>query len=114
MEVVDVVAGVLIGLGVGLMVLAGVALHRMPDVLMRANAATKAAGLGLATILGGTAVAVGTADAYVKLGLAIILQFVAAPVAGHVMARAAYRSGTPLSDRLKIDDIAALPPEDRP
>lgn len=112
--VTSVVAGVLIGTGVVLTVLAGVALHRLPDVLSRANASTKAAGLGLATVLGGTAVAIGTTEAYVKLGAAIVLQFMAAPVAGHVIARAAYRSGAPLSDVTRIDDIAELPPEERP
>lgn len=110
----DVVAGILIGIGVALNVLAGVALHRLPDVLGRANAATKAAGLGLAAVLAGTAVGIGTTEAYLKLGAAIVIQFVAAPVAGHVMARAAYRAGTPMSDRLKVDDIAAMAPEDRP
>ncbi len=110
----DLVASVLIGSGVILMVLAGVALHRMPDVLARGNASTKAAGLGLASVLGGTAVAIGSAEAYVKLGLAIVLQFIAAPVAGHVIARAAYRSGAPLSDVTRIDEIAELEPEERP
>ena len=108
------VTGVLIGSGVLLTVLAGVALHRLPDVLARANASTKAAGLGLATILAGTAISIGTAEAYVKLGAAIVLQFLAAPVAGHVIARAAYRSGAPLSEVTRIDDIADLEPDQRP
>ena len=55
----------------------------------------------------GAAVAIGTRDAYLKLGLAIVIQFVTAPVAGHVLGRAAYRS-TPevLSAQLAIDDLA--------
>lgn len=110
----DLIAGVLIGVGVTLTFLAGVALHRLPDVLARANASTKAAGLGLASVLAGTAVAIGTTEAYIKLGAAIVLQFLAAPVAGHVIARAAYRSGAPLSDVTRIDDIAELDPEERP
>jgi multicomponent Na+:H+ antiporter subunit G len=103
----DVLASILILAGVALVILAGVAVLRLPDVLARANAATKAAGLGLASILAGTAIAIGTGEAYLKLGLAIVLQFVTAPVAGHVLGRAAYRA-TPreLSARLVIDDLA--------
>ena len=103
----DIVADVLILLGVLLVVLGGVAVLRLPDVLSRANAATKAAGLGLASILAGAAVAIGTREAYVKLGLAIVVQFCTAPVAGHVLGRAAYRSSPEeLSAHLVTDDLA--------
>lgn len=99
-------------LGVLLVVLAGVAVLRLPDVLARANAATKAAGLGLAAILAGAAIDIGTTEAYVKLGLAIVVQFVTAPVAGHVLGRAAYRSSPEeLSPTLVADDLAeGVPP----
>lgn len=103
----QLIANVLILLGVLLVVLGGVAVLRLPDVLARTNAATKAAGLGLASILGGAAVAIGTRDAYVKLGLAIVLQFVTAPVAGHVLGRAAYRADPETaSSFLTIDHLA--------
>jgi multicomponent Na+:H+ antiporter subunit G len=105
----DVVAATLILGGVSLSVLAGVAILRMPDALARANAATKAAGLGLASILAGTAIAIGTTEAYVKLGIAIVLQFITAPVAGHVLGRAAYRSGTVTSRDFTVDDLAPAP-----
>ncbi|WP_052667124.1 monovalent cation/H(+) antiporter subunit G [Nitriliruptor alkaliphilus] len=102
-----VIANGLILMGVSLVVLGGVAVLRLPDVLARTNAATKAAGLGLASILAGTAVALGTRDAYLKLGLAIVVQFITAPVAGHVLGRAAYRaSPEELTRFLAIDDLA--------
>jgi multicomponent Na+:H+ antiporter subunit G len=106
----------LIVLGVLLVVLAGVAVVRLPDVLARANAATKAAGLGLAAILAGAAIDIGTTEAYVKLGLAIVIQFATAPVAGHVLGRAAYRSAPDeLSPTLTIDDLAGgVPPPSDP
>lgn len=103
----DIVADVLILVGVLLVVLGGVAVLRLPDVLSRANAATKAAGLGLASVLAGAAVAIGTREAYVKLGLAIVVQFCTAPVAGHVLGRAAYRSSPKeLRTHLIADDLA--------
>jgi multicomponent Na+:H+ antiporter subunit G len=107
------IANALILLGVSLVVLAGVAVLRLPDVLARANAATKAAGLGLASILAGVAVAIGTRDAYVKLGLAIVVQFITAPVAGHVLGRAAYRAAPETLTRyLDVDDLN--PPDPSP
>lgn len=93
-------------LGSGLILLAGGGVLRFPDVFTRANAATKAAGLGVACVLLGAALAIGTWEAGIKLGLAALLQFVSAPIAGHVMGRAAYRSGAPLAPSTHIDDLA--------
>lgn len=102
----DVIGGTFIGVGVALTLLAGVGVLRFPDVLSRANAATKAAGLGIACIFVGVAVVFGTVEAYVKLGIATLLQFATAPVAGHVMGRAAYRSGVPLWEGNLVDELA--------
>lgn len=109
----DIVGGVLIGFGVLLVLLAGIGLLRFPDVFTRSSAATKAAGLGIALVFAGTACVVGTAEAGIKLGLAIVLQFITAPVAGHVIARAAYRAGTPLWDGTVRDELDPNTPQHR-
>ncbi len=96
---------ILLVLGSVLILLAGAGVVRFPDVFTRANAATKAAGLGVACVLLGAGLAIGTWEAGIKLGLAAVLQFVTAPIAGHVMGRAAYRSGAPLSPLTHIDDL---------
>lgn len=93
-------------LGATLTLLAGVGILRFPDVFTRANAATKAAGLGIAFLLLGAGLWIGTWEAGIKLGLAAILQFLTAPISGHVMGRAAYRSGAPLAPITHIDDLA--------
>lgn len=103
--IADVIGGVLIGLGVLLCLLAGLGLLRLPDVFTRSSAATKAVGLGVALIFAGTACVIGTAEAAVKMTLAIILQFLTAPVAGHVIGRAAYRAGTPLWEGTVVDEL---------
>lgn len=109
-----VLADVLIGVGAALILLAGVGVVRLPDVLTRANAATKATGLGLAAILAGVALAVGTARAAVVLGLAVVIQLLTSPVSGHVIGRAAYRSGAPLWERTHTDDLGAYYEGDGP
>lgn len=100
-----IIGGTLIGVGVALILLSGVGIIRFPDVLIRANAATKAAGLGVASVLIGVAFVIGTPAGFVKLGAAAVLQFLTAPVAGHVMGRAAYRSGAPLWEGTEVDDL---------
>jgi len=95
----------LVGLGSALILLAAVGVLRFPDVLTRANAASKATGLGLAVLLLGVAVEVGTPRGWTVLGLAVVLQLVTTPVAGHVLARAAYRSGAPLWEGTRSDDL---------
>jgi multicomponent Na+:H+ antiporter subunit G len=105
MTVTDLAVSLLIGLGVVLILLAGIGVLRFPDVLTRANAATKATGLGLAAVLAGAAIQIGTPRAYVTLGAAVLVQFATAPVSGHVIGRAAYRSGAPLWSGTHTDDL---------
>lgn len=106
MSLSSTIAQVLIGLGGALILLAGVGVLRFPGVLTRANAATKATGLGLAVVLAGAAIEIGTPRAYVTLGAAILVQFATAPVSGHIIGRAAYRSGTKLWAGTHIDELA--------
>lgn len=100
-----IVGGVLIGVGTALMLLASVGVLRFPDVLIRANASTKAAGLGVACVLAGVAFALPDPGATAKLVVAVVLQFATAPLAGHVIGRGAYRAGLPLWEGTHIDDL---------
>lgn len=112
----DLIGGLLIGLGVFLVLLAGIGLLRFPDVYIRSSATTKAGGLGIALVLAGTAFAMGTTEAAVKMGIAIVLQFIGAPVSGHVIGRAAYRAGAPLWEKTVVDELQGFVerPHERP
>jgi multicomponent Na+:H+ antiporter subunit G len=101
----NIAGDVLITIGVLLILLSGVGLLRFPDTLTRANATTKAAGLGVACLFAGVAFAFATPEAAVKMTIAVLLQFTAAPIAGHVIGRAAYRSGTPLWPGTHLDEL---------
>ncbi|MFA9446904.1 monovalent cation/H(+) antiporter subunit G [Egicoccus sp. AB-alg6-2] len=103
--ILDVIGACLLGLGILLVLLGAVGLLRFPDVFTRSNAATKAAGLGIALVLAGTACVIGTTEAAVKMTIAVVLQFATAPVAGHVIGRAAYRAGAPLWDGTVTDEL---------
>ena len=82
--------------GVAFLLLAGVGIIRLPDLFCRASATTKAATMGLGCLL--VAVAVHFGDVQVTTRVMAIIAFVllTAPVAAHMIARAAYRSRVPL------------------
>ncbi len=105
MSVLDVVSSVLLLSGVALAVLAGVGLVRFPDVFSRMHAATKPATLGLLLVMVGAALQMEERSDATKLLLVAAFQFLTAPVAAHMIGRAAYRSGTGSLDDLVVDEL---------
>ena len=89
----DLLAGFLMVTGSIFMLLASIGLLRMPDIFMRMQSATKAYTLGPLLILGGAALWFGTLDVVARVLIVILFLFVTAPVAGHLVGRAAYRRG---------------------
>ncbi|MFC0522525.1 monovalent cation/H(+) antiporter subunit G [Pontibacillus salicampi] len=79
---------------------------RFPDVYTRLHAATKGATLGVAGIMIGAFLFMFIEHGIVsgKLILGIIFVLLTAPVSGHMISRAAYRSGVKLWDRSVKDD----------
>jgi multicomponent Na+:H+ antiporter subunit G len=106
MSPVDVLGGVLVALGVGLVAAAGLGLLRLPDAYTRMSAVTKAASLGVVLVLlGALALAPSWGNA-VKVLLAVALQLITAPVGGFAIGRASYRAGAPLTPETGYDDLA--------
>lgn len=79
---------------------------RFPDVYTRLHAATKGATLGVAGIMIGSFLFMYIEYGIVsgKLILGIIFVLITAPVSGHMISRAAYRSGVRLWDQSIKDD----------
>lgn len=95
----------LVIVGAILMVLAGVGVLRLPDTFARLQAGTKAASLGLAFLFAGTVLMKPGLPAAVKLTLAVLFQFGTAPIAAHVIGRAAYRAGVPMWEGTVVDEL---------
>ena len=102
----ELAGSVLLVLGALLALLAAVGLQRFDDVFARMHSATKPATLGLMLVLGGAALAIPSPGAVAKLMLVVLLQFITAPVAAHLVGRAAYRAGTELSPDTIVDEAA--------
>jgi multicomponent Na+:H+ antiporter subunit G len=91
--------------GALLIVVAGLGMLRMPDLPTRMHASSKAGTLGAVLLL--LAVAVHAADFEITLRAALIclFLFLTAPVAAHMIARAAYHGRVPLSDETVLDEL---------
>ncbi|UII57986.1 monovalent cation/H(+) antiporter subunit G [Cytobacillus spongiae] len=105
--IVSFVTGSFLIIGAFLSLVTAFGLLRLPDVYTRNHAASKAATLGVMSILLGTFLYFfleeGHFNSRIILGIAFI--FMTSPVAGHLISRAAYNSGIPLWEKSVQDDL---------
>ena len=95
-------------LGSIFMLLAAIGLARMPDVLMRLHSTTKSTTLGVVCIMLGVALFFNDFAIGVRALAIVAFMFSTAPVAAHMIGRAAYHSGVPLWKGTLSDDIRGL------
>ena len=100
----EYVTALLLVSGGGFACIAGLGLVRMPDVYIRMHAATKAGTLGTGLILAAVAVHFADATVSIRALAAIVFLLITAPVAAHMIGRAAYRTGVPLWEGSIIDE----------
>ena len=79
---------------------------RLPDIFIRMHASTKAGTLGCGLILAAVAVHFGDGGIVARAIAAIVFVMLTAPVAAHMIGRAAYRTGVPLWRGTVIDELA--------
>ncbi len=95
----------LIGAG-GFSVAAGVGLLRFPDALSRLHAATKPQIFGLLLVIAAIALQDHSWMTLLALLPVFAFQSLTAPIAAHMVGRAAYRTGQLDDDSLVIDELA--------
>jgi multicomponent Na+:H+ antiporter subunit G len=98
------VVSALIVVGVFFMFVSSLGVLRLSDFYTRIHAPTKAATLGLSSLLIAFAVAVPQTTAITKVLLAIGLVAATVPVGSHILMRAAYRSNVPRVRETKLDE----------
>lgn len=94
--ILDYVIAALVLLGGGFAFVAGLGVLRLPDVLIRMHASTKAGALGAGLILGAAALHFGNLATATEAVAAILFILITAPVAAHMIGRAAFRTGVPM------------------
>ena len=86
---------------------AALGMLRLPDLPMRMHAATKAGTLGAGLLLVSVAMASPGPGAIARALAGMVFLFLTAPVAAHLVARAAYRAGEmPLWHRTAVDELS--------
>ena len=103
--VVDVVAAVMMISGSALALVAAIGLFRMPDAYSRIHVATKPATLAVVLTVGAAVLRVPGPAPTTKLLLAVLLQFWTAPVASHMLGRAAHATGLRPAEPWAVDEL---------
>jgi multicomponent Na+:H+ antiporter subunit G len=105
--IIDFLIGFFILVGSLFCLIATIGVIRLPDVYTRNHAASKAATLGVMSILLGTFLYFYALEGHFnsRLILGIIFLFMTSPISGHLINRAAYNSGVALWDKSVRDDL---------
>lgn len=103
----EVIGAILILIGAIFSLISAIGNVRLPDVYTRSHAASKSATLGVLCALVGTLLYFLITDSFfsIRLILGIFFVFLTAPVAAHVICRAAYRHNVPLMEGSTEDGL---------
>ena len=106
-EIGEFIGALLILIGSVMAVISAIGILRLPDVYTRSHAATKSSTLAVLLSLIGTFIYFWASENFisVRVLLGIIFVFLTAPVSGHLITRAAYRSKVKLSDSSTEDAL---------
>ncbi len=110
MSVWDFITVTLVLVGSFFATLAGVGIIRMPDLYTRMQSSTKAGTLGVACLVAAAATHFRTSAVVIEASLVILFLFATAPIASHLIARAAFVAGTPLWERTSRDEESVVSP----
>ena len=103
----DILTVVFLMLGAILSLVAAAGVLRMPDLFIRMHAATKTGTVGVSSIAIGLMIHFGEVTVTSRGLLVIMFFLLTAPVAAHMIARAAYKSGVSLWILTRIDEWKA-------
>lgn len=106
----ELLSALLLVIGTLLLLLAGIGVVRLPDTFLRMSATSKASSLGTGCILLAVAVSAAEIGITVRAVAAVLFIFLTAPVASHMIGRAAYKLGVPLWKGTVADDLKGYYP----
>jgi len=104
---IDFVAGTLLIIGAFFALVASVGLIRLPDVYSRMHAASKAGTVGSGLMMVALAVTAEDSGTTIRAFAGLTFFIMTAPIAAHLLARAAYKVGYPLWKGSVADEMSA-------
>jgi multicomponent Na+:H+ antiporter subunit G len=93
---IEIAIGILVLAGGFFAMVAGIGILRLPDVLIRMHASTKAGTLGCGLILLAAGLFFSETGVTAQVALTILFLLLTAPIAAHMIGRAALKIGVPL------------------
>ncbi len=102
---VEILTAVLLISGGLFCFIAGLGILRLPDIIMRMHASTKASTLGVGLILTAVAVYFANLEVITRSAATIGFLLLTAPVSAHLLSKAAYRTGVPLWKGMWVDEL---------
>jgi monovalent cation/proton antiporter MnhG/PhaG subunit len=106
--VLELLSVALILAGASITAIAALGVARLPDPFMRMHAATKAGVAGSGLVLIGAAAGLGGAGAWITALCGVAFLVATTPIASHVLGRAAYVAGAPLSPTVVRDALSGI------
>lgn len=101
----DILVSLMLWAGAVFTLLGALGTLRMPDLFTRLQASTKAGTLGVTCIMVATGIHFLDLAVGVRAFLVVAFLFLTAPVAAHIIARAAHFTRVPLWERNVIDEL---------
>lgn len=102
----DLLVAVCMLTGATLVLVSALGLTRMPDLLLRMHATSKATTLGATLILAAAAIDFSAIAVTTRVLAIVAFLFLTAPLAAHLLARVSYFLGIPLSHHTVLDELA--------
>lgn len=102
----DILVGLMLVVGAFFALVASIGLLRLPDVYMRMHAGSKAGTLGSGVMLLALAIYAGDLSIVTRAIAGIVFFLLTAPVAAHLLAKAAYAAGYTPCAATKYDALA--------
>jgi multicomponent Na+:H+ antiporter subunit G len=101
----DAITVILMAVGALFVFVAGIGVLRLPDLYMRMSATTKAATLGVGCLVAAAAVHFDDLAIASRAAMVVLFLLSTAPIAAHMIGRAAYFAGVPLWPRTVRDEL---------
>ena len=102
---IEWIAGILLILGSGFVLISSIGLLRFPDLYTRMHATTKASSMGMLLMLTGIIIYFPTLPVIIKAFIIIVYIYHTSPVAAHVIGCAAHMMKVRKWDRTHRDDM---------
>ncbi len=109
---IETLSSIFLLLGTLLILLSALGILKMPDLYTRMSATTKASTLGIGLVLTGTVIYWQDFGIASRAFAIIFFLFLTAPVAAHIIGRAAYFGKVPLWEKTRINELKERSPED--